>query len=1039
MRTGLRFSVSLGIAVLSGVLACHRGAAHREANDTSGKPAAGTSQGAARARATQIASAPAAAQRLARLEGSLRAIEDGLRDSPRDRWDPEYVVAQVGKKPRLLFEWVRDNTSWVPYRGALRGPVGVLMDRQGNSLDRALLLATLLEKAGQTVRLARGELTQEQAVALLPGLVSRRASSVAPGVPGELSGDLFRVAAEYRLDSTSLDQTTKAQQSAVGGTRNELNSRVTDQVERLLRLVPSQPGEADWTERFDRAVDALRDHWWVQYQEGENWIDLNLFEPDSGPAAAGAPATETIAVTDLPADLQHTLAVRLIVEQWSEGKLQESRALDQVLRPADFTGQPLVLQVWPGEWPKVVHPDPNSRFGLKGLALEQHRWGAALMTGDSVLAQAVFLDNGELLPAVGNPFGGLGTGIASMAQPPQAGASAGAQKQLTATWIEYELRAPGEAPRRFRRSVFDLLGPARRAAGSPMHLRINESKVLTRSLALMLRAEILPITCRVAPEFLGQLAAKSTLGNKELLRMIVRSAGSGELPPADTVLAAAAPVVSPLLSLALARLDWSPYSDRIYVDRLGLLTSHRHPGLGPNGFGLRGAIEIVAGETGITLAQPDAFVARLSQGVLDANAEALWWMGEAPLNVGEAWKASRDWTAIRPAEQNLVSSLGLPDDSRFRIAQDLKAGRIVVAPKNPVPLGSEHFGGWWRIDPATGVATGVSGTDRGQCGPEYGMTMRAVIDQAAESFAYEYVLCQEMAQAFNIFRGLMAEVQRRGYWAWWVPQIEGAADPRDVYKGSAGGCLIGAIMGGMLSTTALLPFVIRGAEGTDAAIAAGSRRTLSSLDNFRPGVTTPKPKGYPRPPTYPRPPGAYTPSGTLGEGMPRAPKTLVDEPVPPTERPPAPPRSGPLTEQQARDNLREAAAAHDAASKAATEATQDFVRYRVNKPNPARGNPGDPSKWDPELDKALQNEMWQKQQAALKTLDQLTSAQREARDAAARARGASGRGGFPSPNPPPQAPPPPQPPAFALGPTLYQIAAGSAGVAGSFYPFPWPE
>ena len=77
-----------------------------------------------------------------------------MRDAPRDRWDPAYVVKALGRNPDTLFAWVRENTTWIPYRGVLRGPMGVLMDRQGNSLDRATLLAALLVEAGHEARLA---------------------------------------------------------------------------------------------------------------------------------------------------------------------------------------------------------------------------------------------------------------------------------------------------------------------------------------------------------------------------------------------------------------------------------------------------------------------------------------------------------------------------------------------------------------------------------------------------------------------------------------------------------------------------------------------------------------------------------------------------------------------------------------------------------------------------------------------------------------------------------------------------------------------
>src|SRR4051812_18098458 len=81
-----------------------------------------------------------ASQGAATLEGSLQAIAAGDSASPRDRWDPAYVADHLRRNRQAIIRWVRAYTYWIPYRGVLRGPAGVLLDRQGNSLDRALLL-----------------------------------------------------------------------------------------------------------------------------------------------------------------------------------------------------------------------------------------------------------------------------------------------------------------------------------------------------------------------------------------------------------------------------------------------------------------------------------------------------------------------------------------------------------------------------------------------------------------------------------------------------------------------------------------------------------------------------------------------------------------------------------------------------------------------------------------------------------------------------------------------------------------------------------
>jgi hypothetical protein len=118
--------------------------------------------------------------RIAAVDNSLRAIEDADRAVARDRRDPKYVVETVGRKPNDLSAWVRDSTTWIPYRGQLRGPTGVLMDRLGNSLARALVLAALLEASGQTVSLGHAELSREQATDLLPRLVPDGSRDTSP-------------------------------------------------------------------------------------------------------------------------------------------------------------------------------------------------------------------------------------------------------------------------------------------------------------------------------------------------------------------------------------------------------------------------------------------------------------------------------------------------------------------------------------------------------------------------------------------------------------------------------------------------------------------------------------------------------------------------------------------------------------------------------------------------------------------------------------------------------------------------------------------
>src|ERR1041385_3901024 len=99
----------------------------------------------------------------AKLDGLLNRLEARGRQQRRDRFDTDAVIEAVGRDPAKLLDWVRQQTVFVPYSGALRGWRGVLMDRVGSDVDRSLLLAQLVSSSGYAVRLARVTLTEAEA------------------------------------------------------------------------------------------------------------------------------------------------------------------------------------------------------------------------------------------------------------------------------------------------------------------------------------------------------------------------------------------------------------------------------------------------------------------------------------------------------------------------------------------------------------------------------------------------------------------------------------------------------------------------------------------------------------------------------------------------------------------------------------------------------------------------------------------------------------------------------------------------------------
>ncbi|HET7427294.1 MAG TPA: hypothetical protein VFJ50_09650, partial [Gemmatimonadales bacterium] len=606
---------------------------------------------------------------IAVLDSSLRALADGERASSRDRWDPDWVASRLGRDPETILAWVRGETVWIPYHGALRGARGVLQDRQGNGLDRALLLAKLLESSGQTVRLAHADLEAERAMSALPELLRRRhtphGKAAATTGGGAWRPVVRQVAVQYGLDATGVERSLAAGVDSMDRALATLERRVDDQFERLHRLLPPGAKPAART-RVDSALSALRDHWWVQRLDGGRWIDL---DPLAAPTASGAasPASLTLDVRSLPDSMYHGVAVRLVTESWSRGALREGVAFESTLRPSELAGEPIALQVWPTGWPAEILPaSGDARAAVRSTALAQREWRAVLMVGHEPRADVVIDVSGETRhAAAGGPMGGLGQGIA--------GALGGRDTAdvFTAAWLEYETRVPGRAPRRERRVLFDLPGPAVRAAGLAARPAFDDAKRVARNLALMRQTEILPLGSVPDPAFVLHLAAEAAEANILLLKARqADTSGQDRDAFADVAERIAAPP-SPLYTLAMARFAGDEGGD-VFLDRPNVLT--RHLWLRPAGGGAvrAEANDIVLNEVGVAVDAGDEVATRLRQGIRDTNGESLFPFGARAFgSVGVAFATPGDWVVVSSASDPSIRKLHASEDTRHRMQEEL--------------------------------------------------------------------------------------------------------------------------------------------------------------------------------------------------------------------------------------------------------------------------------------------------------------------------------------------------------------------------------
>jgi hypothetical protein len=631
-----------------------------------------------------------AARDLEKLYANVEAKDRAL---PAEKFDPATVVKKVGTDPRRLFEWVRDNTYWVPYQGSLRGPVGVLVDRVGSSLDRALLLAELLRIAGHNVQIARAALSDEEAAKLYASLTP---------VPADI----------FARDSSDGDEAA----------RKRCGQVLSD----LEASLGPPPASAETELSAD-----LRDHWWVQMEDDEGWKNLDPSAPASkfGTALREEP-DETFYVdpetglSDLPPDSVHQVIVRVKIEKWESGKLSEHDVLEAAVRPIALLAKPIVLVHVPLDLPEDAAPIQNE-IELKAMELKIKEWLPVLIVGENYLAERSFKDTGEIVEnpnleeGGGNPadmaqdVGGLlgGEEPEETEKEAKAKATKPSKSLLTAEWIDYEIHSPGRPVQKIRRESFDLIGPAAREAAKVPRPVIGEEKRSERALRLAGELESLIQPFRWTQPFLLHIYYQSVLSQRELWLNILREKDAEERK--RLMESVTAPTI--LHALAAARHALSPVRSRVFFDTPNVL-SYR--------FSLRSdaqgklveqdLFDIVSNDVAVLSGGgPSTSAVRLRQGLADTAAEDLILEGEGSgfQNTLRLFAAAGPrLQAFRDVKDAAFATLSLPPDIKARVASDLRNGYTVVLPESPPLMGTVPDFGWWRIDPRTGGTVGVMGT-----------------------------------------------------------------------------------------------------------------------------------------------------------------------------------------------------------------------------------------------------------------------------------------------------------------------------------------
>jgi hypothetical protein len=389
--------------------------------------------------------------------------------------------------------------------------------------------------------------------------------------------------------------------------------------------------------------------------------------------------------------------------------------------------------------PPDVHfsQEANPVARLKTVALDQHEWRPVLLVGDRQIAQLSFTDSGVLnRTGVGRLGAATGRGLSGALGAFGQATEAVAPGVLTGEWIQYEIRSPGRPARKIRRQLFDLIGPAARASGTTSRPNVTDAVRRAMALAFLGRTDVLLVNCQYSHDFVAHLVAVALEANRRPLEHLVQAPNPGAFEDAAGEIAR---LPTPLYGIALARSDWNRNGKQTYLDRPDILTEHELIREDPTGSLLHAyGFDIVANDVAVVPGpNVDSTRVRLEQGVIDTNVEAALAAQSAnesgltaprhAANISEIYAAPADngvdWLTIRSQDDPAWARVGLSNDVRARISEDLAAGYVIVAPSRPLGAAGEALVGWWQIDPETGQLLGRGDQGWGQALPEYAMVL----------------------------------------------------------------------------------------------------------------------------------------------------------------------------------------------------------------------------------------------------------------------------------------------------------------------------
>lgn len=682
---------------------------------------------------------------------------------------PAALSEELGGQPQELFRWVRDETRWLPYAGALRGAHGVVGDRSGSSLDRSLLLAYLLENAGHKTRLVRAALPSDRLQSVMD-FWSQQPNAKTIELPSPTASQLQELSALTGLDQTQIRATIATETAKISAYRANLHKEIKRQLNALQNLV-----ELNGTAL---ALPDIRHHWWVQWQGSEGWRDLDPILPTQAFGERWL-ATNNARLSffdreKLPDDVQHWLTIQVIAEQRTPKGLTEHVALDYPIAVHKLAGDQLKVGVTPSKKPNLaaVYGDNPDLIHLETQLLNQSEWLPYLSIGDEKIMQLAILSDGSLQDPKTSAVTSFNastmrTALGALDALSTVKADDTLPLELTAVYVRMINTAQGQKPQSYQRTLMDIF-PAQQRQQKEFTFEVSEQAERRRAAQLLSSLELLVQTHRVSNIQRSAWLVGDVLQNRTQFHGYAYQQETGDLTISPELAETAKMRRNDLDVLATQRLLLSPFIEQVAITEANILGYINQADF-RDGLEFQEGFDIIHNRVSVNAANNTQLI-RMGQGIVDTLFEFELGGGETESNgrntahdYGRALDNNAEWVVVKNAADLHKLTWFEHSTNATYFKEQLAQGHWLIAPAKNTHAATVS---WWQLNPVSGDTLGYDAQKRGGF-VEWAINLMSSMDNAssavemaatiigcvAQEKAYDSVCCIVTASAKEVVGG----------------------------------------------------------------------------------------------------------------------------------------------------------------------------------------------------------------------------------------------------------------------------------------------